>query len=207
MEAEGYEGAHGGFGVGPRNEEGRSILEFVIAHELVIANSFFKKRNAQLATFHSGGRSTQIDFLLFRKGELRTCRDCKKNLHGAKAETFTATVADRLSVEGDNIAPTDVDQIWNRMASTIREVAKEALGVASGTSRAHKSSRESCWLSDDVQKKVALKQTRFRELITFGEGTLSERTRVEEIYKEAKRETKKAVAIAKTKLMKIYIGN
>ncbi|XP_071699493.1 uncharacterized protein [Rutidosis leptorrhynchoides] len=187
-EAEGYEGAHGGFGFGPRNEEGRSILEFAIAHELVIANSFFKKRDAQLVTFHSGGRHTQIDFLLLRKGELRTCRDFTrgrvgrgarvvqhrilwKNLHGAKAETFRANVADRLSVEGDNVAPTDVDQIWNRMAFTIREVAKEALGVASGTSRSHKSSRESWWLNDDVQTKVALKQTRFRELITFGEGT------------------------------------
>ncbi|XP_071687936.1 uncharacterized protein [Rutidosis leptorrhynchoides] len=75
-EAEGYEGAHGGFGFGPRNEEGRSILEFSIAHELVVPNSFFKKRDAQLATFYSGGRSTQIDFLLLRKGELRTCKDC-----------------------------------------------------------------------------------------------------------------------------------
>ncbi|XP_071688847.1 uncharacterized protein [Rutidosis leptorrhynchoides] len=76
-EAEGYEEAHGGFGFGPRNEEGRSILEFSIAHELVVANSFFKKRDAQLATFHSGGRSTQIDFFLLRKGELRACRYCK----------------------------------------------------------------------------------------------------------------------------------
>ncbi|XP_071700664.1 uncharacterized protein [Rutidosis leptorrhynchoides] len=142
VEAEGYEGAHGGFGFGPRNEEGRSTLEFAIAHELVVANSFFKKRDAQLATFYSGGRCTQIDFLLLRKGELRTCMDCKvlpaytcssqhrllimdldtrgrvrrrakvvqhrilwKNLHGAKAETFRTTVADRLSVEGDNVAP------------------------------------------------------------------------------------------------------
>ncbi|XP_071719410.1 uncharacterized protein [Rutidosis leptorrhynchoides] len=197
VEAEGYEGAYGGFGFGPRNEEGRSIVEFAIAHELVVANSFFKKRDAQLATFYSGGRCTQIDFLLLRKGELRTCRDCKvlpaytcssqhrllimdlvslgrvrrrakvvqhrilwKNLHGAKAETFRTTVADRLSVEGDNVAPANVDQLWNRMASTIREVAKEALRMALGTSRAHKSSRESWWLSDDVQTKVALKQMR-----------------------------------------------
>ncbi|XP_071699665.1 uncharacterized protein [Rutidosis leptorrhynchoides] len=227
---------NGGFGFGPRNEEGSSILEFSIAHELVVANSFFKKRDAQLATFYSRGRCTQIDFLLLRKGELRTCRDCKvlpaytcssqhrllindlvtrgrvrrrakvvqhrilwKRLHGAKAETFRTTVADRLSVEGDNVAPAHVDQLWNRMASTIREVVKEALGVALGTSRAHKSNRESWWLSDDVQTKVALKQTRFKELITFRAGTPTERTRVEERYKEAKREAKKAVAIAKDK--------
>ncbi|XP_071687256.1 uncharacterized protein [Rutidosis leptorrhynchoides] len=76
-EVEGYRGAHGGFGYGVRNEEGRSIHEFAIAHDLVVANSFFKKRDAQLATFHSGGHSTQIDFFLLRRGDLRNCKDCK----------------------------------------------------------------------------------------------------------------------------------
>ncbi|XP_071718344.1 uncharacterized protein [Rutidosis leptorrhynchoides] len=74
---EGYPGAHGGFGYGVRNEEGLSILDFDVAHDLVVANSFFKKTNAQLETFHSGGNSTQIDYLLLRKGDLRTCGDCK----------------------------------------------------------------------------------------------------------------------------------
>ncbi|XP_071688550.1 uncharacterized protein [Rutidosis leptorrhynchoides] len=32
-----------GLWFGPRNEAGRSILEFAIAHELVVANSFFKR--------------------------------------------------------------------------------------------------------------------------------------------------------------------
>ncbi|XP_071712604.1 uncharacterized protein [Rutidosis leptorrhynchoides] len=168
-EAEGYEGAYGGFGFGPRNEEGCSILDFAIAHEMVVANSFFKKRDAQLATFHSGGRITQIDFLLLRKGELRTCRDCK-NLHGANAETFRETVADRLRVEGDYVAPTDVDQIWNSMASTIRDVAKETLGVAIGTSRAHKSSRESWKLNskegaNDIYRIAKARERRSRDLV------------------------------------------
>ncbi|XP_071705330.1 uncharacterized protein [Rutidosis leptorrhynchoides] len=70
-------GAYGGFGYGVINEEGRLILEFAIAHDLVVANSFFKKKNTQLATYHSGGYSTKIDFFLLRKGDLRTCKDCK----------------------------------------------------------------------------------------------------------------------------------
>ncbi|XP_071694363.1 uncharacterized protein [Rutidosis leptorrhynchoides] len=74
---EGYVGVYGGFGYGVRNEEGLSIIEFSVAHDLVVANSFFKKMDAQLATFHSGGHSTQIDFLLLRKEDLRTCGDCK----------------------------------------------------------------------------------------------------------------------------------
>ncbi|XP_071740076.1 uncharacterized protein [Rutidosis leptorrhynchoides] len=74
-DAEGYEGAHESFGYGVRKEEGCSVIEFSIAHDLVVTNSFFKKRDAQLATFHIGGRSTQIDFLLLRKRDLRNCRD------------------------------------------------------------------------------------------------------------------------------------
>ncbi|XP_071699131.1 uncharacterized protein [Rutidosis leptorrhynchoides] len=58
----GYTGVHGGFGYGVRNEEGHSILEFAVAHDLVVANSFFRKTEAQLATFHGGGHSTQIDY-------------------------------------------------------------------------------------------------------------------------------------------------
>ncbi|XP_071713011.1 uncharacterized protein [Rutidosis leptorrhynchoides] len=72
-----------------------------------------------------------------------------KKLNGEKAEYFKTSVSH-----------VDADQMWNRLASTIREVAKEALGVAVGTSRGHKSDRESWWISDEVQIKVALKQLR-----------------------------------------------
>ncbi|XP_071718186.1 uncharacterized protein [Rutidosis leptorrhynchoides] len=233
---EGYPGAHGGFGYGVRNEEGLSILDFAVAHDLVVANSFFKKTNAQLATFHSGGHSTQIDYLLLCRGGLRTCGDCKaltdltcssqhrllvmdlvlrrrvtksvrpvqptilwKKLNGEKAETFKTLVIERVEAEVDMVSHDDADQMWNCLASTIREAAKESLGVAVGTSRGHRSDRESWWLSDEVQSKVALKQLRFRELITCQEGTPAGRTRVEERYKETKREAKKAVARAKDK--------
>ncbi|XP_071686886.1 uncharacterized protein [Rutidosis leptorrhynchoides] len=235
-DSEGYTGVHGGFGYGVRNEEGRSILDFAVAHDLVVANSFFRKTEAQLATFHSGGHSTQIDYLLLRKGELRACRDCRvlttwtcstqhrllvmdlalqrratrsarpvqprilwKNLNGVKAETFKALVLERVEAGVEIATHGDADQMWNSLASTIRDVAKEALGVVVGTSRGHKPGRESWWISDEVQTKIALKQLRFRELITCREGTLEDRTRAEERYKEAKREAKKAVARAKDK--------
>ncbi|XP_071704042.1 uncharacterized protein [Rutidosis leptorrhynchoides] len=93
----------------------------------------------------------------------------------------------------------DADEMWNSMASTIRDVSKETIGVTVGLSRGHKSSRESWWISDEVQTKFALKQPRFRELITCQDGTCDNRTRAEERYKEAKREAKKVVARAKDK--------
>ncbi|XP_071707992.1 uncharacterized protein [Rutidosis leptorrhynchoides] len=204
-DVEGYDGVYGGFGFGVRNEEGRSILEFAVAHDLVVANSFFKKTEAQLATFHSGGNSTQIDYLLLRKGDLRSCGDCRalttwacstrhrflvmelvlqrrvfrsarpaqprilwKNLNEEKAETFKALVLERVEAGVEMDTHVNADQMWESLASTIREAAKESLGVAVGTSKGHRPSRESWWISD-------------------------------ERYKEAKREAKKVVACAKDK--------
>ncbi|XP_071739282.1 uncharacterized protein [Rutidosis leptorrhynchoides] len=122
-----------------------------------------------------------------------------KKLSGEKAETFKTAVVGRFGAEVEMGPQNDADQMWNCLASTIREVAKEALGVALGTSRGHKSDRESWWLNDEVQSKVEIKQLRFRELISCQEGTPVNRLRVLERYKEAKREAKKAVARAKEK--------
>ncbi|PWA68414.1 craniofacial development protein 2 [Artemisia annua] len=62
--SDGYMGVHGDFGYGVRNDEGRMILEFSTTHDLVVAKSFFEKRDAHLINFQSGGHYTQIDYML-----------------------------------------------------------------------------------------------------------------------------------------------
>lgn len=74
---DGYHSAHGGFGFGVRNEGGSALLEFATAHELVIVNSAFQKREEHLITFSSGGHNTQINYLLMRRRDIRSCEDCK----------------------------------------------------------------------------------------------------------------------------------
>ncbi|GJR76864.1 craniofacial development protein 2-like protein [Tanacetum coccineum] len=69
--ADGYAGVHEGFGFRARNEEGRAILEFATAHNLV------RQRHRREAT----GRA----------------RILWKNLEGDVAETFKATVSEKLS--------------------------------------------------------------------------------------------------------------
>ncbi|XP_017228986.2 uncharacterized protein LOC108204180 [Daucus carota subsp. sativus] len=69
--ADGYQGVHGGFGYGVRNDNGSTLLEFVTAHDLVIVNSCFRKRDDNLITFRSGGHATQIDYLLIRSRDFR----------------------------------------------------------------------------------------------------------------------------------------
>jgi hypothetical protein len=40
----GFERVHGGFGYGEQNQEGENILNFVIAYDLMVVNTFFRKK-------------------------------------------------------------------------------------------------------------------------------------------------------------------
>ena len=53
-EVDGFEGAHGGFGIGKRNLERRLLLEFCVEKDLCVGNSCFKKKNSRKVTFNGG---------------------------------------------------------------------------------------------------------------------------------------------------------
>ena len=63
--AVGYEDIHGGFGFGELNDDGERILDFAVANDLAISNTFFCKRDNHLITYHSGSFKTQIDLYLY----------------------------------------------------------------------------------------------------------------------------------------------
>ena len=62
----GFEEVHGGQAIGKRNTEGERVLEFAFANELVVGNTWFKKKPKHLVTYQSGNADTQIDFILYR---------------------------------------------------------------------------------------------------------------------------------------------
>jgi len=63
-EANGYDRTHGGFGFRERNSGGVALLDFIVAFDLTILNSIFKKKENHLVTFRSGSSKTQIDYFL-----------------------------------------------------------------------------------------------------------------------------------------------
>ena len=73
----GFKRYHGGNGYGQRNEDGERILEAAEAHDLAIANTFFKKRESHLITYASGERSTQIDYWMLRRCHLPMVMNAK----------------------------------------------------------------------------------------------------------------------------------
>ena len=40
----GFDSVHGGFNFGERNESGNSILDFALSYDLILANTWFRKR-------------------------------------------------------------------------------------------------------------------------------------------------------------------
>jgi len=77
VDSGGYDTAHGGFGFGERNNGGVSVLDFAVAYELLVINSFFKKKEDHLVTSKSGSVKIQIDYFLTRADSRRFCKDCR----------------------------------------------------------------------------------------------------------------------------------
>ena len=71
------EGVHGGYGHDLRNKEGEHILEFAVAHNLVVRNSYFTRKDNHLITHQSGGNNSQIDYILVRTSDFKLLRDIK----------------------------------------------------------------------------------------------------------------------------------
>jgi len=66
-----------GFGYGESNSGGMSIMDFTVAYDLSIVNSYFKKKVDHFVNFNSGNIRTQIDYFLMRAENRRLCKDCK----------------------------------------------------------------------------------------------------------------------------------
>ena len=71
-EAAGFKVAHRGYGYGERNANRDRVLDFAVANDFVIGNSFF-------IIYESGNAKTQIDFILLRKCNLKMAKNIKVN--------------------------------------------------------------------------------------------------------------------------------
>ena len=63
----GFDGVHGGYGVGQSNLDGRMLLEFCLEKELYVSNTWFKREEKRKLTFRIGESETEINFVLIRK--------------------------------------------------------------------------------------------------------------------------------------------
>ncbi|KAK3528570.1 hypothetical protein QTP70_003744 [Hemibagrus guttatus] len=73
----GDEEVMGKFGVKERNLEGQMVGDFAKRMDMAVVNTYFQKREEHRVTYKSGGRRTQVDYILCRRGNLKEISDCK----------------------------------------------------------------------------------------------------------------------------------
>ena len=64
-------------GAGTRNKEGSMVVDFAKRIDLAIVKNYFKKKGEHRATYKSGRKSTQIDYVKCRRRNLKEMCDCK----------------------------------------------------------------------------------------------------------------------------------
>ncbi|KAK3541400.1 hypothetical protein QTP86_024584, partial [Hemibagrus guttatus] len=73
----GDEEVMGKFGVKERNLEGQMVVDFAKRMDMAVVNTYFQKREEHRVTYKSGGRRTQVDYILCRRRNLKEISDCK----------------------------------------------------------------------------------------------------------------------------------
>ncbi|KAJ8347031.1 hypothetical protein SKAU_G00284320 [Synaphobranchus kaupii] len=73
----GDEEVMGRYGVKKRNVEGQMVVDFAKRMGMAVVNTYFTKREEHRITYKSGGRCTQVDYVLCRRCNLKEVRNCK----------------------------------------------------------------------------------------------------------------------------------
>jgi hypothetical protein len=59
-----------------KNTNYKIQILFMIAQDMALINTYFKKEENKLVTYSSGGRSSQIEFTACRRRDLKDIQDC-----------------------------------------------------------------------------------------------------------------------------------
>ncbi|KAI5625327.1 hypothetical protein C0J50_15186 [Silurus asotus] len=73
----GDEEVNGRYGFKERNVKGQIVVDFAKRMEMALVNMYFKKKDDHRVTYKSGGRCTQVDYVLCRRCNLKEIGDCK----------------------------------------------------------------------------------------------------------------------------------
>ncbi|KAK3519649.1 hypothetical protein QTP86_002806, partial [Hemibagrus guttatus] len=215
----GDEEVMGKFGVKERNLEGQMVVDFAKRIDMAVVNNYFQKKEEHKVTYKSGGRRTQIDFILCRRGNcdckvvvgdsvvrqhrMVVCRMtlmvCKKKR--SKIEIEKKTKWWRLKKEGcceefrQNLRQALGGQVvlpddWETTADVIRETGRKVLGVSSGR---RKEDKETWWWNEEVHDSMQRKRLAKKKW----DMDRTEENRQE--YKELQRRVKREVSKAKQK--------
>ena len=210
----------GRYGVKERNPEGQKVVDFAKRMNLAVVNTYFRKKEEHRVTYKSGGRCTQVDYILVRRSNLKEIGDCKVMPGESVARQHRVVIARmKLQVRKKRTVTTkprikwwrlsedkcfsafqgearkalrkvEETSTWQDIADTIREIGRNVCGVSSGK---RKCDKETWWWNPEVQLSVKEKRTAKKNWDMLRDDESKQK------YKEASRKTKREVAKAKAK--------
>ena len=157
----GDEECMGKHGFGKRNNEGQAVVDFAKRKELAITNTYFVKKPAHRVTYSSGGRSSQVDYIMVRRRRIKEVVDTKVVVGESIAKQYRIVINAIIIWTKWRNAPKLVKRIkwwklkdskvnnkfkmeviesgilgqqedWQRIAEMIRSIARRKLGETSG---------------------------------------------------------------------------
>ena len=214
----GDEECMGRHGLGKRNNEGQAVEDFAKRRELTITNTYFVKKPAHRVTYSSGGRSSQVDYIMVRRRRIKEVADTKVVVGESVAKQHRIVVSAIIIWTKWRKAPKLVKRIkwwklknskvnnkfkmdviesgilsgqedWQKIVEMIRSIARKELGETSGkVSTAGR--RETLWWNQEVQEKLKDKKKAKKAWDTIRDDAskLAYKTAI----KQAKREVAKA---------------
>ena len=210
---DGFEGVHGGNGIGERNLEGRRLLEFCDEKDLCVANTFFRKGEKRKVTFSSGGNKTEVDFVLVGKGKRKFLRDVKM-IPGELQHSLVIVDVDKKKMKKVvKKVTTERRKVWKlkeeatrgRFEGRVRELMStgrpdswgsfkegvlKACDEVCGKGRNRRDIGKTWWWSEEVKEAIARKKDALKEMRK--NDTEENKAR----YKNMKNRAKKVVARA-----------
>ncbi|KAK3540839.1 hypothetical protein QTP86_002343 [Hemibagrus guttatus] len=217
----GDEEVMGKFGVKERNLEGQMVVDFAKRMDMAVVNTYFQKREEHRVTYKSGGRRTQVDYILCRRGNLKEISDCKVVVGESVARQHRMVVC-RMTLMVCKKKRSEIEKKtkWWKLkkeecCEEFRQMLRQALGgqvvlpddwettaeviresgrkVLGASSGRRKEDKETWWWNEEVQDSIQRKRLAKKKW----DMDRTEENRQE--YKELQRRVKREVSKAKQK--------
>ncbi|KAK3548972.1 hypothetical protein QTP70_022655 [Hemibagrus guttatus] len=211
----------GKFGVKERNLEGQMVVDFAKRMDMAVVNTYFQKREEHRVTYKSGGRRTQVDYILCRRGNLKEISDCKVVVGESVARQHRMVVC-RMTLMVCKMKRSKIEKKtkWWKLkkeecCEEFRQKLRQALGgqvvlpddwettaeviretgrkVLGVSSGRRKEDKETWWWNEEVQDSIQRKRLAKKKW----DMDRTEENRKE--YKELQRRVKREVSKAKQK--------
>ena len=65
------------YSAGMKNKEGSMVVDFAKTMDLAVVTTYFKKTDEHSVMYKSGRKSTQVDYVMCRRRDLKEMCDCK----------------------------------------------------------------------------------------------------------------------------------